>query len=111
MAARARPEQKSLYLQEELFPGRADLELTLFCLHVVAETRIPDFDVAERQSVLGSFKVIQVTFPGIIDEPPRLVPPQRPLAGQLSQVPAQFRGLLLPRLHLGYIHRSRGHDP
>lgn len=102
---------RTLYLQEELFAARVDGEVTLFGLHVVAETRIANFDVPERQRVLGSLEVIQVAIPGIIHEPPRLVAPQRPLTGQFGQVSAQFRGLPPPRLHLGHIYRPRGNDP
>ncbi len=107
----AHAEKKSSYLQEELLPSRADLKLTLFPFHIVAEARVADFDVPERQGVLRGLEVIQVTFPRIVHEPSRLVPPQRPLAGQFVQVPAQLGGLLLRSLDLGHIHGPGGHDP
>lgn len=102
---------KSFYLHEEFLPGRADLKLTLFPLHVVAEARIAYFDVPEWQGILGSLEEIQIAFPRIIREPPRLVPPQRPLAGQFVQVSAQFTGLLLRSIDLGHIHRPGGRKP
>lgn len=102
---------KSSYLEKKLLPGRPDLKLTLFPLHIVAEARIAYFYVSERQGILGSLEVIQVTFPRIIDEPPRLVPSQRPLAGQFVQVAAQLGGLLLCVLHIGHIHGLGGGDP
>lgn len=102
---------RSSNLQEELLPGRADLKLTLFPLHIVGEARVAYFDVAERQGILRSLEVIQVTLPRIIHEPPRLVPPQRSLAGQFVQVSAQLGGLLLRYLALAHVHRLGDLDP
>ncbi|TNN86885.1 hypothetical protein EYF80_002640 [Liparis tanakae] len=96
---------------EKLLPGGADLKLSLFPFHVVTEARVADLDVPERQGILGSLEVIQVTLPRIVHEPPRLVPPKRPLAGQFVQVPAQLGGLLLRCLDLGHIPRPGGRDP
>lgn len=102
---------KSLYLQDKLLSGRTDLKLTLFPFHIVAEARIAYVDVPEWQGILGSLEVIQITFPRIIHKPPRLVAPQRSLAGQFVQVAAQLGGLLLRYLDLGHIHRPGGHNP
>lgn len=77
-----------IYLEQELLPLGVDLKKPLVHLQIIVETSVRYFNVSQWKGVLGSLKIIQVTFPGVVHKPARFEASQGPFPCQFVQVAA-----------------------